>query len=50
MIWIFSKHNDVLIIEDGKLISYGNVMFSVDKNKWLEAINSKIESMSENKV
>ena len=38
------------VIEDDEPTTYKEVLSSEDKTKWLEAMNSKMDSMYENKV
>ncbi|KAG7572396.1 Integrase catalytic core [Arabidopsis suecica] len=47
--WVTDDH-DLLIIESDEPTSYEEAMMGPDSDKWLEAANSEMESMSQNKV
>ncbi len=44
------EHNEILIIEDDEPTTYQEVLSNVDKEKWLEAINSEMDSIYTNQV
>lgn len=45
-----SQGNDVLVIQDDEPTTYQEVLNSPDSSKWLEAMNSEMDSMYDNKV
>ena len=48
--FLTSEHNDVLLIENNEPINYRKVLNSSKIDKWLEAMESEIDSIYENQV
>ena len=44
------EQDEVQIIDDDEPTTYKEMLSSVDKQRWLEAINSEMDSMYENQV
>ena len=44
------EHDEMLIIENDEPTSYQEVLSSIDKQKWLDAMNSEMDSMYDNQV
>ena len=48
--WYGNPVLEVMLLENGEPTNYEEAMMSLDSNKWLESMKSKIGSMYENKV
>ena len=48
--WIVTPHDDVLLVENDEPLTYEEAVASIDSEKWLDAMNSEIDSMYTNQV
>ena len=48
--WYGNPVLEIMLLDNGEPSNYEEAMTGPDSNKWLEAIQSEIESMYENKV
>ena len=48
--WYGNPVLEVMLLDNGEPSNYEEAMAGLDSNKWLEAMQSEIESMYENKV
>ena len=48
--WYGNPVLEIMLLDNGEPSNYEEAMAGLDSNKWLEAMQSEIESMYENKV